>query len=340
MPRDALPVLMSIKRFASRCVHWVLAVSGGTLLLFTILAYAAPWWWVFAGFEAFRIQTSLGLTAIAVAQAILPRRRWLSIVWLAGVLINAIAVLPWTTAAPNHAPPADAPTLRVMQLNVQSENRQFQRIADHVHATQPDLVFFQEMNHLTRDHLVKHLHGYRLHTDANDSGGRGIGLFVPQDSTLDIRTNIIPVHSDQRPRQFVHAEVQTAQGPIHLLSVHIRRPGNDAAALVQQRELNAIAQWAEPFAQTPAALIALGDFNMVPWSHGLRKLRHNTGLTPARQAWHTPTWPITLPRVARVTIDLAIHTPAIQTSNYHTGPDLGSDHLPLHLDIRLVPHNP
>lgn len=82
--------------------------------------------------------------------------------------------------------------------------------------------------------------------------------------------------------------------------------------------------------------IFAGDFNMTPWSYQLQRLLAFTGLR--RHATFLRSWPtdgqFRLPAPAFL-IDHVLTTPDITSLSIKTGPNLGSDHLPVVARLRL-----
>jgi endonuclease/exonuclease/phosphatase (EEP) superfamily protein YafD len=82
--------------------------------------------------------------------------------------------------------------------------------------------------------------------------------------------------------------------------------------------------------------IFAGDFNMTPWSYRMQRLLATAGLR--HHAMFLRSWPTDrqyrLPLPAFL-IDHVITTPDIRTVSVSTGPNLGSDHLPVIAVLRL-----
>jgi endonuclease/exonuclease/phosphatase (EEP) superfamily protein YafD len=83
-------------------------------------------------------------------------------------------------------------------------------------------------------------------------------------------------------------------------------------------------------------MIIAADFNMTPWSYGLQRFLARADLR--RHATFMRSWPTDgqywLPFPAFL-IDHVITTPDIRTVSIRTGPNLGSDHLPVIAVLRL-----
>jgi endonuclease/exonuclease/phosphatase (EEP) superfamily protein YafD len=92
---------------------------------------------------------------------------------------------------------------------------------------------------------------------------------------------------------------------------------------------------AELLGTTPRPRILAGDLNATPWSAPVASLRSRTGLEIVGGGpGATGTWPTWLP-MPRVHIDHVLFDRSIRVRAHHVGPDIGSDHLPVLVDLEL-----
>lgn len=82
--------------------------------------------------------------------------------------------------------------------------------------------------------------------------------------------------------------------------------------------------------------VLAGDLNATPWSAAYRRLRGHTGLADSGAAeWPWPTWfgpNRWLPFLA-VPIDHVLHAAAWRVRSHRVGPDIGSDHRPVIVEL-------
>jgi endonuclease/exonuclease/phosphatase (EEP) superfamily protein YafD len=111
--------------------------------------------------------------------------------------------------------------------------------------------------------------------------------------------------------------------------VHVHTP---FAGSVHARELDALAA-ARP--SLGSRLIVCGDFNTVPWSAQFEDFGRAAGLTDVfRGAWHTHSWPSWSPTLGAL-IDHCLVSDGLAVRDRRFGPSIGSDHLPLVLDVGI-----
>ena len=121
-------------------------------------------------------------------------------------------------------------------------------------------------------------------------------------------------------------------GRLRVVGVHLALPFRPGQQIRHVDRLIALRD------QLTAPAIFAGDFNMTPWSYHLQRLLSSAGMR--QHATLLRSWPtdgqFRLP-IPTFPIDHVITTPDIRTVSIRTGPNLGSDHLPVIAVLRLPP---
>jgi endonuclease/exonuclease/phosphatase (EEP) superfamily protein YafD len=110
-------------------------------------------------------------------------------------------------------------------------------------------------------------------------------------------------------------------------AVHPMPPLDAAYAQARDASLRAEARHLQA---TGLPGVLVGDLNDTPWSTGLRAalpLRRATGLAP--------TWPQAWGWLSLLPLDHVLVTPQLQVLNHGLGPDIGSDHRPVWVQLAL-----
>lgn len=95
--------------------------------------------------------------------------------------------------------------------------------------------------------------------------------------------------------------------PVTLLGTHPLPPGSAEYARLRNDQLRAIATKVQA---SKGLTIVLGDLNATPW------------------------WPAYLP-IGRIPLDHCLVSPSIYVINKQLGPNVGSDHLPVVIDLEI-----
>ena len=89
-------------------------------------------------------------------------------------------------------------------------------------------------------------------------------------------------------------------------------------------------------ARLDSSRLVVGDFNATPWSADLRAFVTENGLSGVNTL---ATWPVWL-GFAGIPIDHAFVSHDLRILTFETGPDIGSDHLPLLIDVARAATEP
>ena len=130
------------------------------------------------------------------------------------------------------------------------------------------------------------------------------------------------------------ATVLVDEQPVALLVTHPKPPVERRQFLLRNDQLQEVGALARAL---PRPLVVVGDLNTTMWSPWYRDFCGPNELTNARDGFGIlPSWPVPYPAVARLPIDHCLVSPGITVTGCRLGPAIGSDHLPLIVDL-VVP---
>jgi endonuclease/exonuclease/phosphatase (EEP) superfamily protein YafD len=232
---------------------------------------------------------------------------------------------------------APTPSLRLCSVNVECDNQNHDDLIAAVRRSPVDVLVVLELTETWRralDTLRDQLPHYVGRTDA--IFGIGIWSRFPLAASA-----VIPLGFTWAPA--VTAVVATPDGNVSVLALHPPRPGllpGTAAAMTLERDA-ALAAVPAALAALPAPRILAGDCNATRWSAAFTDMIDACKLhdTAAGRGWQ-PTWPTALPSLLRIPIDQVWVGDGIAVRSRRVGPHIGSDHLPVFVDLQLAttPH--
>jgi endonuclease/exonuclease/phosphatase (EEP) superfamily protein YafD len=270
-----------------------------------------------ATFHRLQYAVLLGIAAL-VAIPLRSYRVGLVALLLAGVNLLVISQV----LSPPEAAAADAPRLRLLVVNVEYGNDDHHRVAELIRETNPDIVGITELTPEWARGLEAALEDYPERRLAPQDGAYGIGLFskVPLHG---VRVEHFP--SDGPPS--VLATVELGAQSLGLVITHVHTP---FAGDIHDRHLKALAERRQELGDR---LAICGDFNAVPWSHPVRDLSEGAGLRSVQGRFGlSGTWPADA-GILRIPIDNCLVSEGIAVEGRRVGPDIGSDHLPLIVEL-------
>lgn len=260
---------------------------------------------------------------VAVASAALgwgDRRSALVLMALAAWQVEPMVGL--TLASRDEVDPG-GPRLRVLAANVLVDNLDHQRILDLIRRERPDLIGLSEVDEGWLLDLAELGRAYPYRIAAPD-GPEGLALWSRRPW---IRPGEV-VRPTGEGWPMVHATIDFGGRPLQVWLVHpsspIRRWGTAG-----NPELAAIAA---RVGRSEGPRLVIGDLNCTEGSPHFADLLDVGGLRDSRRGFGLQaSWPTWSP--IRIAIDHALVTPDLAVIDRRLGPEIGSDHFPLILEL-------
>lgn len=336
MPKSRL----TLKR-AVHLAKFLLNVAAGGASVATILSLAGSLWWVFELFEHPRPQYCLMLVAAIVVGGI-SRQAW-SFAWCLPLLLNLALIVPlfFSSAQGSYLQPANlilSRPLRILLVNLDHHNQDTSPALQYIESQNVDLVLLQEVTSRWLSTLQSNLSRYRVATSLPRENSTGVAMLVPttpSQSVEIVATQILELPPNSGA-PLIETTLRWGSREAVILGLSIARPQNRGSSAFQQVEFDAAAEWSlHQQRKEKREVVVMGDFNTTPWSGRFRKFLHDSNLRNSLRGFGLqPTWHASLPSPLMVAIDHCLHSPSIRTINRATGANIGSDHLPLLVELQ------
>jgi len=320
-PKAATGQKIDWRQAVRQRAQWLVVASAGLTLVSALGGFA----WPLELFSHFVAWYALGTLPAALALWWARATRW-ALVATALCLVQAYQPLAWYVPAQGVASEGGVPC-RILLANVLTSNRDHQALLDLIAETDPDVICIQEVNAAWTEALRPLEEVYPVHSVVDREDNFGIALY----SRISPGLPEILFGGELRvPALAVPLEKGGASA--QLLTVHALPPLGGMMANLRNRQLDAARAWHE--AQTAPAVI-VGDLNLTMYSPVYRRWMDGFAVKNTRQG-HGPlgSWPVFVPFL-RLPLDHCLVSPEIEVVDCRLGPDIGSDHLPLLIDLRL-----
>jgi endonuclease/exonuclease/phosphatase (EEP) superfamily protein YafD len=304
-------------------VAGVVAIVGAATLLGLLDRYA----WFLETADVFRLQYLVVLGAAAVIALGLRRPRLAAVAAALAAVNFAVLGIPLTSSVNAASSPAAPGALRLVVANVEIGNRDVAAVQRLVAQTHPDLFGVTELSPFMARHLGDALTGYRTRVVEPRTDAYGIGLY----SRLPLLSaKLVRFPADGPPT--VVARLRVSGKPVTVVITHVHTP---FAGSIHVRHLDALASALR--SEQGSRAVVCGDFNTPPWSGPLRHFAGEARLHDlyGSHAWAGYSWP-TWSSVLRVPLDNCFARAGLAFTAHHDGPDVGSDHRPLVVDVGFV----
>lgn len=267
------------------------------------------------------------MAASLLASASMARgRRWLAIGLAILALGQAVALSRCWWPSTVRPAPGSTTRLRLLVANVLVDNPDRADLIGLIRRERPDVVGLIEVS---RDWLagleeVRADYPHRFeHPD--DEEGRGLALWLRRPPTAVEPAS--PLAPGGNPA--IHATLEFAGRTLHLRLVHNVSPFERPAGLPLGGELAALARRVK---LDGGSALVVGDLNCTDGSPFFGRFLRDSGLRDSRLGFgRQPSWPAW--SWYRIAIDHAFLSPDLAVVGRRLGPPIGSDHLPVLLEI-------
>ena len=307
-----------------------LLTTAGALASFATLTGFAGRWWFFDLAAHFRVQYAMALGLGALVMLAWRQPLWAA-VFAGFALINAAILAPRFLGSAEAVTGISGPIFRVLLTNVHSDNRDRERIRRVIAEANPDVIVLLEVTPWLIAQLADLADRYPHRIAEPQEGNFGIALF----SRLPLRnTAVISLGPAGLPS--LKVEVEADGRRFTVVGTHPLPPIGAAMTGDRNAQLADLARLAQQTRQTGQPLLALGDFNLSPWSPHFAQLLADSGLRDsAAGRGIQPSWPVGWPPLW-IPIDHVLYSDGIQIRHRVIGPDLGSDHYPVIVDFQVA----
>lgn len=305
----------------------------GVISLAALAGWAGRWWSVFELACHFRAQYLWSLSAGALLFAL--AGAWKRAV-AAGLLAAVHVVLIWPLYVSPDGTPPTAARLRILSLNLNSQNLREADVLAFVRQTAPDVAVFLEVNDRWSRALQALTDEWPYYCGRPQPGNFGIALYskLPlENPRSEFLAESIPIILAT-----VQARDPAGERPVTIFGIHPIPPMLSRGSASRERQFDVLAGLVQA---EQGGRVVVGDFNATSWSPIFSDFIAATGLRDSRPGWGVqPSWPSSLPLPLRIPIDHCLISTDLQIAGRWIGPDVGSDHLPVIVDLAYPPLRP
>jgi len=279
----------------------------------------------------FRVQYALYLVVAALLFFLCRNSRW-AVVTAVLAALNLWIISPYLVPSPRSAVVEKelGESFRLMNFNVLSSNRRHDDVITYLREKDADFVFLLEASPEWEPALKKLSDLYPHQKNEIQAGNFGIALLSKTPfQKVEVAEYTPSIAS-------IDAFVLVGDKRVRLIGTHPYPPINAKVCRLRNAHMQRLA---ESIAKETGATktIVAGDFNMTPWSpHFVDFLSASQLEDSAKGRGVMPTW-YALPLFSfGVPIDHICVSEGIHIEDRGVGPDLGSDHRAVWVDVRII----
>jgi len=314
---------------------WLIVLGMVGLVAIALISTRYGWPIYLELLSHFQLQYFVG-GAIGLAIVAWTRRRLPLLLGLLCVATLGSQIVPWYLP-PKFLGGASGGNFRIFIANINTQNQQYAEVLALAQQENPDLALFMEVDEIWVDQLNALLP--ELPYSSGQANPFNLGIILYSRYPLQ-NTQLTFLGEDSTPS--LTGQVEVNDQSIGVVGTHPRPPVRPDIFHSRNRQLDLVGQYVQ--AQT-APLIVIGDLNITMWSPYYKRLMRNTGLRNARDGFGLlPSWPTSstyqripdwAPLLFSIPIDHCLLSPDLTVADVRVGPNIGSDHRPVIVDLQL-----
>ncbi|WP_144392843.1 endonuclease/exonuclease/phosphatase family protein [Pleionea sediminis] len=239
-------------------------------------------------------------------------------------VLNLHSILIWSINQPQNELNGDS--VKLLHANVYFRNHDYDKLSELISNENPDLIMLQEFNFEWQRNLssLKKTYSHNIEVPRHDSFGIAVYSKRPL-ITLEER-----VWGDAGLPS-IYAELMLEGIKVSLVSTHPLPPISFEYYTQRNQQIEKIIA---DMALINQPKIISGDFNLSFWSTQYQRLGLDKYNNTRKGFGTLPSWPVQAP-LFYIPIDHILVSDELNYTNTKTGPDIGSDHLPVITEISL-----
>lgn len=308
-----------------KIIKLVLNLSIVTAILVSILPSVFPNSWFIDIMSNFKLQIGIFLIVVLLLNLFTNKSKTISLLAVILAIWNLSFI--YKLYFPNKL--AEIQKHRgttIASINLLSSNNEADKVIGFIKSKNPDILVLLEYNSKWEALLsaITNEYEYRKTIVRNDNFGIGYFSKIPSETSV-VNFDISKVPS-------IKASLKIDKKPIDIIATHPFPPMGKERFEIRNSHFKNLAKQRETFSEH---LIVIGDLNTSSYSKHFKNLLVETNLRDSRNGLGIlPTWPSTF-GLLYTTIDHILVSKAIDIIHRGTGPNIGSDHLPIFMEFLI-----
>ena len=307
-----------------RTLSFVMFLVGWTAVLATVLGFFGTTWWPLDMLSDWRLILAIVLGIAAVATGF-GYSRVSTIVFIVAAIVNALLIAPmWLN---EQQPLTGSDRVRVISLDIGSTPDAREAIIDWINASEGDIVLLANAGGTWRRYIEVENVPYRV---VNDDPGLTGGTPVLARNGISVTLEEVPTILGAVD---VIITVPLGNQEVTILGVSVERPVNGIA---YSERIDDFAAINARISRNTTPTVIIGNLEASRWSHAFSVIANNMKNSEDGFGYMATYPAYDLPLVAEFAgtpVDHALYVGPITVSHRRVGPNLGTDHRPLLIDV-------
>jgi endonuclease/exonuclease/phosphatase (EEP) superfamily protein YafD len=229
--------------------------------------------------------------------------------------------------------PPQGKSLTLLQFNLRNNNREYAKFLDYVLDLKPDIICLEEYSSGWAANIAALKKGYPYEISKVREDPFGVAIFsrYPMQHQAILELGKARLSGGYGPLPSAYCQIVLDGKTWSILATHPLPPFRSDFYSCRNEQYRALAQFVKK--NQADYFVLAGDLNCAPWSACFMNLLTASNLRDSRVGFALePTWPANC-WILRIPLDHVLTSKNIDTTVRRTGGDLGSDHLPVYVEL-------
>jgi len=320
--KNILTKLLS-EDFMKKIIYYTAGIISMVTMVCSILSCFGEMSWFLDLFTHFKLQYFLTLVVMGGIVS-LKNMKW-GLILLPFIFLNGVDIMSIHFGGQKNIDLVK--TTKIMSINLLSSNTQFEAVADYISSKEPDILILQEITSNWKSMLEQNLQQYSTRLVILREDNFGIAVYSKVDmidlTEMYYQDNRLPSISGN----FFMGDTQ-----VSLIATHPLPPIGYENAKKRNAQLYDLSSHV---IELDTEVIVVGDLNTSSFSSHFKHLLKAANLVDSRKGFGLlPSWP-TYFYLLKTTLDHCLVSSGIQVKSREVGQDIGSDHLPIFVELGI-----
>ncbi|GMW02485.1 MAG: hypothetical protein AMXMBFR84_36210 [Candidatus Hydrogenedentota bacterium] len=214
---------------------------------------------------------------------------------------------------------------RILNANVNTAQGDPERLLEIISHYNPDVILLQEVGDRWLPSLAALNAEYPFELVYPKNDNFGIALYSRR-PLINPQVRFIG-HVDLAT---LTARIEFEKQDVYFIAAHTLPPMGWQNSYWRNNQLNLLGEHANAI---NGNVVLAGDLNATPWSGHFQEMIRNSGLRDSARGYGVQaTWPVGS-LLLRIPLDHCLHSSGLEVVGREVGPDIGSDHFPVIVDL-------
>lgn len=282
-------------------------------------------WWIDI-FSNFQLQYLALLISLVILFILKKNWKWVFFLGI-GIVFSCSQILPLYVNTSAEAIIEEAKPISMMSINLLSTNRNATAVINYIEIKNPDVLVLSEFNSYWDKQLVETLESYSYRHKVLREDNFGISVWSKLPASLQT------LYFNELELPSILLKTKGAENSFSLIATHPFPPVGQRQFEVRNNHLNKIAAFLSRENFDNVAVI--GDLNTSSFSKNFQLFKEKASLKDSREGFGIlPSWPANA-FLLQTALDHALVSEDVSVLTREVGEHIGSDHLPIYLEISL-----